>query len=159
LIDLKRPEMKSAVKLFVILCASCVMLSYSGCKKKPPEPEPITDQQLDILTKGTWKATAVTLGGVAQTGYTGFQITFTGTKGQTTFQYASTGRPALSAWESSGTLTFDAVTPATTLGRDDGVTVTYGASSTQLTMSFQYNGNGYSRVGEVSGQWAFTFSQ
>jgi hypothetical protein len=121
---------------------------------------PIPDQQLDLLSK-TWKVTAVTLDGTDKMpDYPSFQITFSGTKGQTTFNYSTTGRTPspLYPWAKTGTLTFDGTTPATKLTRDDNAIVTYGVTATQLTASFQFSGNGYAaRVGNVQGLWSFTF--
>lgn len=155
--------MKFASKIMLLIGISCGLMLYSGCKKKEPAPEPVTDQQLDLLTKGPWKISAVTRDNVNEiSNYTGFTLTLTGTKGQTTFGFSTGGRPVLSAWPSTGNFTFDATNPTTVLSRNDTppVSVTYSVNSTQLTMSFQYSGGGYpARVGVVSGLWNFTFTQ
>ncbi len=154
--------MKAAGQLLTLLGVVALLSLNSGCKPAHHDPEPVTDQQLDLLSKGPWKATAVTLDGVDKMGdYPAFQLTMTGTKGSTTFNFTTSGRPSLSAWPASGNFTFDATAPSTTLTRNDTppVIVTYAATETSLSMSFQFSGNGYtSRVGNVKGQWVFTFS-
>ncbi len=156
--------MKLAGKVLLSLVVFGVLLSYTGCKKKKGDPEPITDQQIEKLSK-PWKVDAVTLDGVLQNGtngtsdYTNFTITLSGTKGTTSIGYTTTNRPSLSPWASSGSFTFDATTPETKLIRDDTVPVTYSVSDIQLQTSFQYNGIGFSRVSAVKGQWVFMFKQ
>ena len=151
--------MKLAGKVLLSLVVFGVLLSYTGCKKKKGDPEPITDQQIEKLSK-PWKIDVVTLDGVVKTSdYTNFTITLSGTKGTTSIGYTTTNRPSLSPWASSGSFTFDATTPETKLIRDDTVPVTYSVSDTQLQTSFQYNGAGFSRVSAVKGQWVFTFKQ
>jgi len=151
--------MKLAGKTLFSLLVFGVLLSYSGCKDKKSEPEPITDQQIEKLSK-PWTIDAVTLDGVVKTSdYANFTLTLSGTKGTTSIGYTTTNRPSLSPWASSGSFTFDATTPETKMTRDDGVPVTYSVSDTQLQTSFQYSGAGFSRVSAVKGQWVFTFKQ
>jgi len=151
--------MKVAGKILVGLMVIGVLMTYTGCKKKKGDPEPITDQQIEKLSK-PWKVTTVTLDGVdKKSDYANFTITLSGTKGTTSIGYTTTGRPALSPWASSGSFTFDATTPETKLTRDDSVPVTYSVSETSLQASFQYSGAGFARVSAVKGQWVFTFGQ
>ncbi len=160
----KTLTMKLAFKTIFILGVSCSLLFYSGCSSKHPAPPVITDLQIDLLTKSVWKATAVTKDGkdVLSPDYSSFTMTLTGTKGQTApfVNFTTGGRTGTKyPWATTGKLTFDATNPATTLGRDDGVTVTYAATATQFTMSFTYNGPGFNaRTGVVTGLWQFTFS-
>jgi hypothetical protein len=145
--------MKSFRVLLVVALVGS-LLTYSGCKKKDdPQPSP-QDAQLVKLSK-TWKFKSVTLDGVAQTGYTNFQLTVSGSAGQTSFGYTSSGRPALSPWATSGTFTYG-TDFATQLTRDDALPITYSLSDTQLQMTFNYSGNGFSRVDNVKGNWIFT---
>ena len=149
--------MKVAGKILVSLLVVGVLLTYSGCKKKKDDPEPITDQQIEKLSK-TWKVTTVTRNGVdRKSDYPNFTLTLAGTKGTVEIGYTTTGRPSSSPWASSGKFTFDATTPETKLLRDDGVDVTYSVSDISLQTNFQYNGPGFSRVSAVDGQWVFTF--
>ena len=154
--------MKFAGKIVLTLGIVGFLMMYTGCKKHKDEPVPVTDQQLDLLSKGPWKATGVTLGGVDKmSDYPNFTLTMTGTKGNTQFSFSTAGRPSLSPWPANGNFTFDSTSPATKLSRDDTppVPVDYTATATTLTMSFQFNGNGYTaRIGSVKGDWAFTFS-
>ncbi|HWA34490.1 MAG TPA: hypothetical protein VG737_10195 [Cyclobacteriaceae bacterium] len=129
-----------------------------GCPSKN-EPTPSgTDQQLTKLSK-TWKCTAATLDNVAQTGYSTFTITVSGTAGQTTFNYTCANRATLSPWNKSGTFTFG-TDFATQLTRDDSLPITYSVTDTQLQMTFNYNGAGFAgpRISNVKGNWVFTFA-
>jgi hypothetical protein len=157
--------MKFAGKILFLAGALCFLMTYSSCKKKHDEVPPITDQQLDLLTKGNsvaWNLTAVTRDGIDQkSDYPAFVLTLTGSHGQTKFGYSTSGRPALSSWPPSGNFTFDATSPTTKLSRDDNpdISVTYSATATQLIMSYPYSGSGYTaRVGNVNGNWVFTFA-
>ncbi len=160
-IAFKPLTMKLTGKIIFIAGVVCFMMTYSGCKKHHDEPIPITDQQLDLLSKTAWKVTAVTLDGTDKmSDYSSFTITFSGTKGQATFNYTTAGRTPspLYPWAKTGTLTFDGTGPATKLTRDDAVPITYAVTATQLTASFLFSGNGYAaRVGNVQGAWIFTF--
>ena len=152
--------MKVARKILIGLMVFGILMTYTGCKKKKGDPEPITDQQIEKLSK-PWKVDAVMLDGVVRTtDFTNLTITFSGTKGTTSIAYTTLGtQPKPSPWASSGNFTFDTTTPETKLKRDDGVDVTYSVSETQLRMTFQYNGPGFGRVKAVKGPWDFTFKQ
>ncbi len=127
-----------------------------GC---PPKNEPTpsgTDQQLTKLSKN-WVATSAKLDGVDQAGYTSFTMKPSGTAGQTTFDYSTTARPALSPWAASGKFTFG-TDFATQLTRDDSLPITYSVTDTQLQMTFNYSGAGIAgRANNVKGNWVFTF--
>src|SRR5882757_3759010 len=133
-----------------------VLPALFGCPS-PNEPTPSgTDQQLTKLSK-TWIATSAKLDNVDQTGYTSFTLKLSGTAGQTTFDYATTGRPALSPWAAAGKFTFE-TDFATAVKRDDGLPVTYSVTDTQLQLTFNYSGAGIAgRVSNVKGNWVFTF--
>ena len=157
LMDLK---MKSIAKIFVLLALSAVLLTYSSCDNtKPPTPSD-EEVQLEKLS-GTWKttSTSVTKDGVVQTGYNNFTLTLSGTVGATSFGYATAGRPPLSPWLSSGNWTFD-TDPLTSIIRDKGTAdelkITYTVTETTLQLTFNFQGTGYARVGNVKGQWVMT---
>jgi hypothetical protein len=151
-------------KAFIILALLAAAVSFWQCggdSTAPPDPK---DEQLTKLSQ-TWKATSVTFasGGAPQpvTGYDNFEVTISGTKGQSTFNYTTTGRPAsptISPWGPSGTFTFGTEF-STVVTREDGTTITYSVTATQLQMTFTYTGAGYagSRVNSVNGNWTFTF--
>jgi len=143
-------------KALLVLALVGSFLTYSGCKSNSGPGQTPQDAQLAKLSK-TWKFSKVTLDGVDQTGYTSFQLTISSTPGQTTFGYTTTGRPALSPWPSSGNFTFG-TDYATQLTRDDALPITYSVDdkSTQLQMTFNYTGNGFSRINNVKGSWVFT---
>ncbi len=145
-------------KAMLVVIALGSLLTYSGCKKNSGPGQTPQDAQLVRLSK-TWKFSKVTLDGVDQTGYTNFQLTISGTAGQTTFGYTCSGRPALSPWPASGTFTYgDGTAFSTSLKRDDALPITYSVDdkATQLQLTFNYSGNGFSRVDNVKGNWVFT---
>src|SRR5262245_39279567 len=122
-------------KLVSSLAIACSLFVLLGCPPSPGPGQSPQDAQVAKLSK-TWKCTAATLASSPQTGYTNFQLVISGTPGQTTFGFTTTGRPAgtkSSPWPSSGTLTFG-TDFATTLTRDDGLPITYSVSDTQLQM-------------------------
>ncbi len=147
-----------------------ILFTYSGCGgSKDPE---ISDQdkQLTKLSK-TWKVKTVTLNNSAPTvpagyAYTSMTLTVTGTAGNTTFGYTTTGTPTASKsspWPSSGTFTFgtptDHTTFATLVTRDDGLPITYSVTDTQLQLTFTYTGAGFpARVDQVAGSWVFVLT-
>lgn len=136
------------------------LLTYSGCGKSSDPTPSVADQQLKKLS-AIWKATTVTIDGGAtnpSNAYANFVLTMSGTAGNTTFDYSSTGRPALSPWAASGKFTFG-TDAGTTLVRDDNLTVSYSVTDSQLIMTFNYGGNGFSRVDNVKGNWSFTFTK
>lgn len=151
------------MKIYKLLLSAALigaLLTYSGCSKDNPATPSVKDQQLKALSQ-TWKCTSATLQGAAQTGYVpNFQLTISGTPGQDTFGYTTTGRPAgtkSSPWDAAGTFTFG-TDPATQLTRSDNLPVTYSVSATQLQMTFTYNGPGFNgRVSNVVGVWVYTF--
>jgi len=153
--------MMKALRILSLLLVTSVLLTYMGCKKDDPEPPPVTDVQFDKLKK-TWKINTVSLDGVDKTAdYTGFQLTFGGTKGAPPFDYTTSGRPSLSPWPGSGKWDFGAA-PETQIIRDKGtpdeLAVTYAVTESTLTVSFTFNGTGYTaRTGVVKGAWIYTF--
>jgi len=153
--------MMKALRILSFLMVTSVLLTYMGCKPDDPPPPPVTDVQFDKLSK-TWKINTVTLDGVDKTSdYTGFQLTFSGTKGTPPFNYTTSARPTLSPWKASGTWDFGAA-PETQIIRDKGtadeLAVTYAVTEATLTVSFTFNGAGYpARTSVVKGAWVYTF--
>ena len=152
-----------AFRILTTVVSLGVILVFSGCGGKSSPAESTQDKQLGLLSH-TWKIATVTKDGVDQsTAWTGFQLTLTGTKGQTSFAYTCAGRPALSPWPASGAWAFDPADPVTKIIRDQGVTglelpLTYTVTATTLQVTFSYTGNGYTRVSSVSGSWVFNFT-
>ena len=150
-----------ALKSLLLMASVGVLFTLSNCGSPSPAPEPVADQQLAKLSK-VWKVTNVKLGGADKTtAYPGFQLTVTGTKGATSFGYTTSGRPSLSPWKANGTWAFG-VEPLTMLVRDpdntaDKLDMTYTVNEATLTISFTYQGAGYTRVDVVKGAWVFTF--
>jgi len=150
-----------AFKILTLVGLLGVLLTYSSCKKDDPAPEPITDVQLGKLAK-TWKINTVTLDGVdKKADYPSFTLTLTGTKGNTSFGYTTSGRPSLSPWKASGSWEFG-TSPETQMIRDKGtadeLAMTYAVTETTLSITFTFNGAGYpARTGVVKGVWIYTF--
>ncbi len=167
-----------AFRLLITVVSLGFILTYSGCGKSSPG-ESTQQKQLKLLSQ-TWKMKSVSLTGVDQTSsWTGFQLiisgTFSSTAASATYNYSCTGRPALSPWpagggtNSLGTWSFGA-DPVTQIIRDPNdangntLPMTYtvaaasGSTPATLQISFTYNGNGYTRVSNVSGGWLFTFT-
>lgn len=150
-----------ALRILSLLFATTILLTYMGCKDKKTDPPPITDVQFDKLNR-TWKINTASLDGTDKTAdFTGFQLTFSGTKGSPPFNYATSGRPSLSPWPASGKWDFGAA-PETQMIRDKGtadeLAMTYAVTETTLTISFTFNGTGYAaRTGVVTGAWIYTF--
>ncbi len=140
----------------LLLAASSV---FWKCGDTPPPPVSPQDAQLTKLSQ-TWKATSVTFGGnplPTPTGYESFVLTASGTAGNPVFSYTTSGRPAKSPWPASGTFEFG-TDFATTIKRDDGIIVTYSVTASQLQLTFNYTGSGFTaRTGNVVGDWVFNF--
>lgn len=150
-----------AFKILTLVGLFGILLTYSSCKKDDPEPEPITDVQLEKLAK-PWKIDAVTLDGVDKiSDYTNFTLTLTGTKGNTSFGYSTTNRPSLSPWKASGSWEFGSAVETQIIrdkGTPDELAMTYAVTETTLSITFTFNGDGYpARTGVVKGQWNFKF--
>lgn len=137
------------------------LLVLGACSKKSdPEPDPQAIQ-LELLSK-TWKTKEVLRDGVAQTGYSGFNVSISGTPGAGSFGYSTTGRPSKSPWPANGLWKFG--TPLeSTIVRDPGganeLTMTYVVTDTQLQLIFQFAGSGFDgRSQNVTGQWTFNMT-
>jgi hypothetical protein len=164
--------MMKRTKFLIVLALLGASVSFWQCGSDPAPAANPQDEQLTKLSQ-TWKATAVTFNSTPVGGYTpsgtpagNFQITMSGTPGQSTFNYTVTGRPAgvVTPWPASGTFTFG-TDFATVIIRNDGsgvtIPVTYSVSATQLQMTFTYDCptcTGYTgKTTNVNGNWSFTF--
>ncbi len=152
-----------ALKYLLLIAFIGVLFTFSNCGGDKKTAEPITDVQLAKLSK-TWKLTSVTLDGAPVTtpSYTAFQLSITGTKGATSFGYTTTGRPSLSPWKTSGTWSFVKDQETAKITRDpdsttDKLDMDYTVTETTLTISFNFQGQGYTRVDQVKGNWTFNF--
>jgi len=162
-------------RFLLAVIALGIVTSYSGCKGSG-SGESVQQKQFTLLSK-TWKLASVQLSGqdvTSSQGWTNFQLAISGTFSSTTgtYNYTCTGRPALSPWPGSGTWAFATGTsadPVTQIVRDPSdaanalpmtyaVTTAAGSSAATLKISFQYSGNGYSRVSNVAGGWVFNFT-
>ena len=159
---MKRLELHTGILLMTLTI-------FSACKKSSTTPPSIQETQLAKLTK-TWTLSSVTLDGVNKkdaNNYNNFKLTFSGTYNDAnptaSYSYSVSGRPALSAWPANGDFKFGS-SPETKLVRDpdsaDELNMTYSISGSPavLTLTFTYNGTGFSRTAEVNGQWVMTFN-
>ena len=138
-----------------------VILIFTGCGGSNTPAESTQDKQLRLLSQ-VWKASTVTFQtDDVSTTWKNFQLTITGTKGNTTFNYSCAGRPTSNGpWDASGTWKFG-TDPVTQIVRiEDNLNMTYTVTESTLTLNFNYNGPGFkgSRVGNVSGNWVFNFT-
>jgi hypothetical protein len=145
-------------QFLIVLALFAAAASFVQCgsdSSAPPDPK---DEQLKKLSKN-WKLTSVTKDSNPEAGYDNFELTMSGTAGQPTFAYTTAGRPSgtVTPWDASGNLTFG-TDFATLLTRNDGVQITYSVSDTQLQMTFNYTGSGFTgRTSVVQGNWTFNF--
>ncbi len=157
-------------KVFIALALFGASASFWNCGGDSPPPVDPKDAQLAKLSQ-TWKATAVTYtsGGPATpvTGYENFTLTISGTAGQSTFDYTTSGRPSPpgtpTPWPASGNWEFGTDFSTVVIRTDIPLPVTYSlnAAGTILQLSFDYSCAACipysSRTSSVSGQWSFTF--
>ncbi len=156
-----------ALKSFLLIASVGVLFTFSNCGGGGSTPEPVADQQLAKLSK-TWKLNTVTLGTAdKKASYPSFVLTISGTKGQTSFGYKTTGNPTVkSVWKGNGSWSFGA-DPKTMLIRDPSITtdkleMSYVVSETTLQIIFTFPDTlpGYDNQGRaevVTGIWTFTF--
>ncbi|MBX2915974.1 MAG: hypothetical protein KF856_11960 [Cyclobacteriaceae bacterium] len=151
------------LRILSLLAVVAVISTYTGCKSKGTDPEPIANVQFAKLAK-TWKVSTVSFDGSDRSAeFTGFQLVLGGTKGNPPFSYTTSGRPSISPWKASGTWEFGPAVE-TNIVRDKGVaadelTMTYTVTESTLTLTFTFARDGYTtRTEQVRGPWIFTFT-
>jgi hypothetical protein len=151
----------------IALLASCGSDGGSGTA-----PEKIALANLS----GTWNISSADLDGSAgdeTDDFTGFKLTISGTfdseNPEGPYDFDVTGnQPVLSPWPQApdgngGTWTFGAEPDenAGLMARNDGTGMTYTINdSGQLTITFDYTGDGYpaAKLAQVEGDWTFVFT-
>ncbi len=153
-----------AFRILTTVVSFGIILVVSGCGGKGTPAESTQDKQLGLLSH-TWKVSAVTLGGVDQSTtsapWTGFQLTISGTKGGTTFNYSCASRPTTnSPWPASGTWTFGTDPVTQIIRTEDNLAMTYTVTATTLQINFHFTGTGYPgpRISNIGGDWVFNFT-
>lgn len=146
-----------------LLILAAVVTLYVGCSKDDPAGKSDEDQQIELLN-GTWLATSVELDNVPQEGYENFQLTISGSAGNSTISYTTANRPETSAWPASGTFTFGENVLQTLLrseGDDPATEINYGVEGDILQLQFVYSGEPITsgRVKNVQGTWEFVFER
>lgn len=161
--------MIKSIKLLSMIALLGILIGYTGCRDKKGAEKPIQEVQLEKLSK-TWKLTSVTLDGTSRNAEYGvgganpFSLTITGEPTNSSYNYTTASRPALSPWKSNGSWIYG-TDPATQIVRDadsavDKLDLTYSVSDTQLSITFNFAANGYTNTGRadvVRGAWVFTF--
>lgn len=151
-------------KVLIALALFGASASFWNCGSDPAPPVDPQDAQLAKLSQ-TWKATAVTFDSQPVTGYENFTLTISGTAGQDTFDYTTSGRPAgvPTPWPASGQWTFGTDFATVVIRSDYNLPVTYSLNdaATTLQLSFDFTCGAClpytGRTSNVSGQWSFTF--
>ncbi len=142
---------------FAPVALVAMLVAVSGCKDEDTQLTP-EQQIVRTLSSTAWIATSVLKDDVAQTDYTNFTITFTGT-----LDYSVSGGPAFipfpatGAWELGAPLTSQLILGA----GNQNIETEYELSETTLTVEFDYTGNGFSngRTNGLNGRWTFVFSK
>lgn len=158
--------MRKLINVTFVFAATFLLIS---CKS---EPDPtIQEVTLKKLVR-TWTLNSIELDGVnkkTSSEYNSFKLTIGGTYSASApdaeYSYSVSGRPQLSPWPSSGKWKFGTGTPQSQIIRDAGtdneVAITYSLQENplQLTVSFNYQGNGIaSRTSVVKGNWELVFN-
>ena len=152
--------MKSLFKISLVALSFIVLVTYSGCKGKKQTDPSVEEVQLKALSK-SWKVSSVTHNNTIDIAYTSsFILTISGTAGSSSFGYTVSGRPATSPWLGTGSWSFGSTVESQIVrdkGTADELPITYSVSDTNLKLSFDFSGPGYSnsKVENVAGPWVF----
>jgi hypothetical protein len=153
--------MKTKYKILsqaLILSILAIML---GCSDKDSANE--KEVQLRKLT-GTWSAGLVTRSDEETTIFENFDLTFSGTASAESFNYTTSGRPALSPWPAAGAWVFGSSLTSQIIrdgGTDDELIMNYTVDGNNLAIEFTFSGEGYStsRANSPDGTWRFEFTK
>jgi hypothetical protein len=162
-------KMFSRILSLVIIASLC--LFYVGCNKNDGGGDPLAKQQLAKLEKKTWTINSVSFTGTGavedrKSDFAGATLAFSGTYSSDTntqYPYTWTGTmpAANSPWPRTGHIKFPTSAPDKQFIRyEDATVISYVVSDSQLTLIFDFSGDGYApgRTSEVSGHWVFTFN-
>jgi hypothetical protein len=159
--------MKLLTRSLSLLTVASLVLFFASCGGDGGEKATKEKAQLKKLSK-TWELVSVTLEDVVgQPEQIGddFTLTIGGSYDSESpegpYTYAVSDTDAPSPWKATGTWEFVSIgsNDSGTILRDDDVTMTYTINSNgQLTLMFNFDGDGHSGTGrkmEVSGNWTF----
>jgi hypothetical protein len=157
--------MKIFSRTLSLLVIATLGFIYVGCGGSDGDGDPAEKVQLTKLSD-TWEISSVTLDNDPRTDFPGLTLTINGAfnssspKGPYNFTVGGT-RPNPSPWPASGTWSFGSDPKTDIIRLNDDVAIDYQLTDTQLVLSFTYDGDGFagSRVGEVEGNWVFTFTK
>src|SRR5687768_3690220 len=153
--------------LTVLLIVSVGLLSFNCGGSDDPEKSE-EEIQLDKLKAGQWSLLTANDGSDRTSEYPGMTLTFSGTfSAGGTYSYTSSASdwPAMSPWQKDGQWKFVSGSVGNKIIRlSDEIEMTYTLdnSDKQLTLNFNYVGQGYpntGRVESVEGNWTFTFTR
>lgn len=153
--------------LSLVVLASAITL-FMNCGGSDPKPDSKEKTQFNKL-KGTWEVSSVTLDDVDRTDFDGVSMTISGSYTQDggSYPYSFSGTmPNPSPWPKTGDSFKFGANPETQLVRladdpDLGLNYVLTNSDNTLTISFTYNGAGFTggRTEEVNGDWEFVFTK
>lgn len=161
--------MKLLARLLSLIVVTSIAALLMNCDSGGGEGKSEEETQLDLL-KGTWNLSSASLDGANRTDFVDVTMTITGTYSKAgTYSYSFTGTfPEPSPWpiKSPGTFKFDPDNITTKLIRGgDNIIMDYVVSSSSLSLTFTCASCNYpggaagGRVGEVNGEWVFSFTK
>lgn len=161
--------MKLLARLLSLIVVVSITTLLMNCGSSGGEGKSEEETQLDKL-KGTWNLSSASLDGTPRTDFVDVTMTITGTYAKAgTYSYSFTGTfPDPSPWpiKEPGTFKFDPDNISTKLIRGgDNITMDYTVSGSSMSMTFSCTGCNYpggaagGRVGEVNGEWVFSFTK
>jgi hypothetical protein len=142
------------------------LLVYAGCGSSTPTPqETAAEKQFNLLSGGTWSASAnsVTRDGTAEPTYDNFTVSFSGTLNSDKSNVESSStyntNDVTNAFP-SGSWTFNGSNTNQIL-RGTGITMTIQSiSETNLTLAFSLNADGTTnKTAGLAGNWVFTLTK
>jgi hypothetical protein len=161
--------MKLLARLLSLIVVLSITTLLMNCGSSSGEGKSEEETQLDKL-KGIWNLASASLDGTPRTDFEDVTMTITGTYAKAgTYSYSFTGNfPEPSPWpiKTPGTFKFDQNNISTKLIRGgDNIVMDYTVSGSSMSLSFtcatcNYPGGAASgRVGEVNGEWVFSFTK
>jgi len=145
-------------KIYSIL-ATIFLITAISCKEDEQQLS-IEEKQIEMLS-GNWQLISAKRDNADMDGYEDFELVLSSSSSMLT--YISINRPSFSPWEAGGVIQFGA-NPLQELVRDAGTNhetfLNYEVSEDELTISFNYDGDGFenNRNNAIQGSWVFRFS-
>lgn len=156
-------------RILSLITIASLTVFFANCGGDGGGGTPTEKVQLGKL-KGTWEIVSATLAGGSPedktSDYENFTLTLSGTFSSSSeeefpYEFATSGRPDLSPWESAGNWGFGS-NAKTQVVREDGLAISYTINSNgQLTLIYTFTGDGYeaAKALEVEGQWTLVLEK